>query len=431
MSILLIHGGRVISPANGLDGELDILAEDGLVRSIAPRGTLGSPPHGAEAIDASGQIVCPGFIDLHVHFREPGGEESETIETGLAAAVAGGFTSVCPMPNTRPVNDNAALTRMMIDRARQSGLARLFPIAAASIGSEGEELTDFAALKAAGAAGFSDDGRPVKTANLMREALKRARGLGMPVIDHCEEPGLSAGGVVNLGPVAAKLGVAGIPGAAEDVCIARDLVLAAETGARLHIAHLSTADGVEMVRTAKARGVSVTCEVTPHHFTLTEDAVEANGTSAKMNPPLRSDSDRQAILDGLADGSIDAIATDHAPHSPRLKAQPLAAAPFGVTGLETALGLAITQLVAPGRISLARLIELLSVNPARILGLPLGRLSLGSAADITVLNPDEEWTYHAAEGKSKSRNSPFEGWRLKGAVMATVVGGKAVYQRRG
>jgi dihydroorotase len=422
---VLIRGGRVISPADAIDSTLDIFVERGVIRRIAPE----IDERADEEFDARGQIVGPGFIDLHVHLREPGGEESETLETGLAAAAAGGFTAVCPMPNTRPVNDSPQATRAMIEKARQTGLGRLFPIAAASIASEGETLTDFTALKAAGAVAFSDDGRPLKTSGLMLHALERAHALGMVIIDHCEDLSVSVGGAVNAGPLALRLGLKGVPNASEDVCLSRDLVLAAETGARLHVAHLSTATAVEMVRLAKTRGVLVSCEVTPHHFTLTDEAVAQWGTSAKMNPPLRSAPDREAVLAGLADGAIDAIATDHAPHAPRLKAQPLATAPFGVTGLETALGLAITQLVEPGRITLNRLIDLMSAQPARILNLPHGRLRVGGDADLTVFDAGKEWTYRASEGKSKSFNSPFDGWTLRGAVTATMVGGKIVYRR--
>ncbi len=424
---LWIRGGRVISPADGLDRELDVLVEDGLIVALAP----GIAVEAAETLDARGLVVSPGFVDLHVHLREPGGEESETIATGLAAAVAGGFTAVCPMPNTRPVNDSPEATQAMIEKARQAGLARIFPIAAASIRSEGEELTDFAALQTAGAVAFSDDGRPVKTPGLMRQALERARALGMVIIDHCEDLTVSAGGAINAGAIAVKLGLKGVPNASEDVCVARDLALVAETGARLHIAHISTAGAVEMARAAKARGAPVSCEVTPHHFTLTDEDVERYGASAKMNPPLRTARDRDAVLAGLVDGVIDAIATDHAPHSPRLKSQPLATAPFGVTGLETALGLAITRLVEPGLIDLICLINLMSVRPAQILRLPLGRLRPGELADLTVFDPKREWTYRAAEGKSKSRNSPFDGWKLRGAVIATIVGGKIVYRAAG
>jgi dihydroorotase len=426
MSSLLIQGGRLVSPLDNLDGGFDLLVDDGLVREIAPR--LAS--RADDVIDARGQVVAPGFIDLHVHLREPGGEISETLETGLAAAIAGGFTAVCPMPNTSPVNDRPGLTRNLIERANQIGLARVFPIAAVSKRSEGETLTDFRALVSAGAVGFSDDGRPVKTAGLMRSAMEAARALGVPVIDHCEDPSLSAGGVVNEGAVAAKLGIKGSPAMSEDVCLARDLVVAEATGAHLHVAHLSTATAVEMVRAARRRGVQVTCEVTPHHFVLTEEAVLEHGTNAKMNPPLRTACDVEAICQGLADGTIDAIATDHAPHAAELKAKPITHAPFGVIGLETALALALTFLVHTHRIALGRLISLLSANPAGIINRPLGRVGVGSAADLTVFDPELEWTYNAAEGRSKSLNSPFNGWKFKGRVTATIVAGRVVYRHQ-
>ncbi len=425
MSTFLIRGGRVISPEDGMDDELDIWVDSGIIRRIDREISAAAD----EILDAHKQVVSPGFIDLHVHFREPGGEDSETLESGLEAAVAGGFTAVCPMPNTRPVNDTPELTRFMVEQARRIGLAHVFPIAAATLQSEGAQLTDFATLAAAGAVAFSDDGHPLKTASLMRQALDRAGALGLPIIDHCEDPALSAGGAVNQGPTAEKLGLPGIPSESEESCVERDLALAAETGAPLHLAHLSTAGSIQMVREAKRNGIRVTCEVTPHHFTLTEKAVEQYGANAKMNPPLRSAKDREALLEGIMDGTVDVIATDHAPHAPKLKAQSLAAAPFGVIGLETALSLAITQLVDPGRISLVRLIELLSSRPARIIHQPLGRLRVGEPADITIFDPHYEWTYRAADGKSKSRNSPFDGWKLKGVVTVTLVGGKIVYRR--
>jgi len=426
MSSLLIKGGRVLSPEDGLDGELDVLVEDGVIREIGPN--LASAAD--ETFDARGQVVAPGFVDIHVHLREPGGEISETLETGLQAAVAGGFTAVCPMPNTKPVIDRPELVRTTIQKAQKIGLARVFPVATVSMESLGESLTDLATLKAAGAVAFSDDGRPVKTAGLMRRAMEKARGVGVPIIDHCEDPSLHPGGVVNEGPVAERLKLRGIPNSSEDVCLARDLILAEATGAHLHVAHLSTARAVEMVRAGKRRGVRVTCEVAPHHFTLTDEAVIQYGTNAKMNPPLRSAQDLEAVRAGIADGTVDALATDHAPHAPELKAKPLGGdSPFGVIGLETALGLALTQLVHTGRISLAHLVALMSTNPARIINQPLGRLQIGGAADLTVFDPNLEWTYRAAEGRSKSRNSPFDGWNLKGAATATIVGGKIVYRR--
>jgi dihydroorotase len=425
MTSLLIQGGHVLSPEDGLDGELDILVEDGVIRQIAPR--LSGPAD--ETLDARRQVVAPGFIDIHVHLREPGGEISETIESGLRAAVAGGFTAVCPMPNTKPIIDRPELVRATIEKAQKLGLARVFPIAAVSMESQGESLVDMAGLVATGAVAFSDDGRPVKTAGLMRRAMEKSKSLSVPIIDHCEEPSLTGLGVINEGPVAERLKLRGVPNSSEDVCVSRDLILAESTGAHLHVAHLSTARAVEMVRVGKRRGIRVTCEVTPHHFTLTDEAVAQYGTNAKMNPPLRSAKDRDAVLAGIAEGAVDCLATDHAPHAPELKAKPIAEAPNGVIGLETALPLALMQLVDTGKISLAHLIVLMSTNPARIINQPLGRLKVGGPADITIFDLSLEWTYRAAEGRSKSRNSPFDGWKLKGAATASIVAGRIVYQR--
>jgi dihydroorotase len=427
MGTLLIRDGRVVSPRDGIDGNLDVLIEDGVIWQVAPDIQLQAD----QTIDARRCVISPGLIDLHVHLREPGGEESETLETGLRAAVAGGFTAVCVMPNTFPVIDQARAVDTIIEKASRLGLARVFPIAAASFGSDGETLTDFAELVDAGAVAFSDDGKPLKTAALLETALEKAKSLGTPIIDHCEDLSLSSTGVLHRGQVAARLGFKGIPAAAEDVCVARDLVLASSTGGHLHVAHLSTAGAMQMIRTAKNNQIRVTCEVTPHHFTLTDSAVAEHGSNAKMNPPLRGASDRSALLVGLADGTVDAIATDHAPHSPALKQKPLDSAPFGVIGLETALGLGITELVETGRISLPRLIELMSSNPARIINRPLGSLSIGHAADMTVFDPEQTWVYRAKEGRSKSRNSPFDGWKLQGQVVATIVGGKVVYNSSG
>jgi dihydroorotase len=429
MASLLIRGGRVVSPEDGLDDKLDVLIEDGVIRGIG----RDLAPAADETVDARGQVVSPGFIDLHAHLREPGDPKSETLETGLRAAVAGGFTAVCAMPNTKPVNDSAQATQRLIERAKQAGLARVFPIAAVSRGSEGETLTDFASLAEAGAVAFSDDGRPVKTAELMRRALVAAKPLGFPIIEHCEDLSLSAGGVINEGAVAEQLGVRGIPNSSEEVCLARDLLLAAETGARLHVAHLSTRGALELVRAGKRRGIRVTCEVTPHHFTLTDESVVEYGAQAKMNPPLRGAEDVSALIAGIAGGTVDAIATDHAPHAPPLKSKPLAQAPFGIIGLETALGLALTHLVHSERISLAQLIVLLSANPSRIINRiadpALGELRVGGVADLTIFDPQFEWTYRVAESRSKSRNSPFDGWKLKGAVTATIVAGRIAFRR--
>jgi dihydroorotase len=425
MESLLIQGGRVLSPEDKLDGRLDVLIEGGLIQHIAPRIARAAD----EVLDARGQIVAPGFVDIHCHLRVPGGEDSETLETGLAAAVAGGFTSVCAMPNTRPVTDRPEQVRALIENARRLQLARVFPIAAVSIASEGEALTDFEALVEAGAVAFSDDGRPVKTAELLRQALARAGALGVPVSDHCETPRLSAGGCMHEGETARSLGARGIPNRSEEECVERDLRAAEETGGHVHFAHLSTAGAMERVRGAKRRGLRVTCEVTPHHFTLTDRAVAEYGTAAKMNPPLAGAEDLRAVLAGIADGTVDALATDHAPHAPELKARPLAEAPFGIIGFETALGLAVTRLVSTGLISLAHLVVLMSSNPARIIHQPLGSLQAGATADVTVFDPGRQWTYRTAEGRSKSRNSPFDSWKLRGAVTATIVEGSIVYRR--
>lgn len=426
MSSLLIKGGRVLSPEDGLDAGLDVLAVDGKIQEIAPHLEVAAD----QVLEVQGQVVAPGFIDIHVHLREPGGEISETLETGLRAAVAGGFTSVCPMPNTRPVNDSAKLTRQMVERAKNLGLARVFPIAAVTLGSEGKTLTDFRALAEAGAVGFSDDGKPVKTAALMKKALAKAKELRLPVIDHCEVPELSARGVINEGEVSKQFGLRGIPNSSEDRCVERDIEMAEATGGHLHVAHLSTAGAIRMVQEAKRRGIHCTCEVTPHHFTLTEEAVAEHGTNAKMNPPLRSRDDLKAVLAAIEEGAVDVIVTDHAPHASELKAKPMPEAPFGITGLETSFALGMKELVNSGRISLGQLVLLLSSSPARLINQPLGRITTGGAADLTVFDPDMEWTYLAKDGFSKSHNSPFDGWTFRGAVTATIVAGKVVYQRK-
>lgn len=425
MARLLIRNGRVISPEDDLDGQMDLLIVNGEIREIAPH--LSGPAY--ETMDASGQIVAPGFVDIHVHLREPGGEISETLETGLRAAVAGGFTSVCPMPNTRPVNDNVGLTRQLVHRAEGLKLARVFPIAAVTVGSQGKQLTDFGALRAAGAVGFSDDGKPVRTRTLMKKALQKAKVLGAPIIDHCEVPELSAGGVMNEGVQSKSLGLQGIPNGAEDDCIARDIDIVEATGGHLHVAHLSTAGGIQMVRAAKSRGLQVTCEVTPHHFTLTDQAITRYGTNAKMNPPLRKAADVEALLAAMQEGVVDAIATDHAPHAAQLKLRSMMEAPFGITGLETALALGLKQLVHSGRIPLSRFIALMSSRPARIINKPLGRIRVGGAADLTLFDPELDWTYTAAAGCSRSHNSPFDGWEFRGAVTATIVRGRTVFRR--
>ncbi len=424
----LIKDGHLIDPAAPENTGMSVLIEDSRVAGWLRPGEAG--PEDCEVFDASGLLVAPGFIDMHVHLREPGQEHKETIASGCAAAVAGGWTSVCPMPNTNPVNDNAAITRYMIEQAAKAGLANVFPIGAITKSSDGSELSEMGEMKAAGAVAVSDDGRPVPNAGIMRRAMQYARDFDLPVIDHCEDKSLSAGGVMHEGRTSLLLGLKGMPALAEDIDVVRDILLARETGARIHIAHVSTKGAVEAVRLAKREGVNLTCEVTPHHFTLTEEAVEGYDTNTKMAPPLRSREHVDAVIEGLKDGTIDAIATDHAPHHADEKALEYDRAPFGITGLETALGLALTELVHKGVIDLARMVELCSVNPARILNLSgRGTLAVGSVADITVIDPTLEWTYRNSESRSKSKNSPFDGRTFQGAAVATIVGGKLVHRR--
>ncbi|MBK9527419.1 MAG: dihydroorotase [Acidobacteria bacterium] len=425
---LLIANGHLIDPAVQENTGMSVLIENGKVTAwLRP----GEPaPEDCEVFDASGLLVAPGFIDMHVHLREPGQEHKETIASGCAAAVAGGWTSVCPMPNTNPVNDNAAITRYMIEQAERAGLANVFPIGAITKSSDGSELAEMGEMKAAGAVAVSDDGRPVPNAGIMRRAMQYARDFDLPVIDHCEDKSLSSGGVMHEGRVSLLLGLKGIPALAEDIDAVRDIILAEATDSHVHIAHVSTKGAVEAVRRAKAEGIKVTCEVTPHHFTLTDKAVEGYDTNTKMAPPLRSEEHLAAIIEGIKDGTIDAIATDHAPHHADEKALEYDRAPMGITGLETAIGLAFNELVHKGIIGLARLVEMCTTNPARIFKLAgRGTLAPGSIADITIIDPDLEWTYTNAESRSKSRNSPFGGWQFRGAAVATIVGGRIVYKR--
>jgi dihydroorotase len=425
---LLITNGHLIDPAEGQNSGRNLLIEDDKV--ITWLGANESGPDDAKVFDASGLIVAPGFIDMHVHLREPGQEHKETISTGCAAAVAGGFTSVCPMPNTSPVNDNAAITRYMIEQAERADLANVFPIGAITKSSDGIELAEMGEMKAAGAVAVSDDGRPVPNAGVMRRAMQYAKDFDLPVIDHCEDKTLSAGGVMHEGRVSLLLGLKGIPALAEEADVIRDILLAKETGARLHIAHVSTRGAVEAVRHAKHEGINVTCEVAPHHFSLSDRAVEGYDTNTKMAPPLRSEEHVQAIIEGIRDGTIDAIASDHAPHHSDEKALEYDRAPFGITGLETSVGLAISELVHRGVIDLVRLVELCSTNPARILKLTdRGTLKPGSVADVTILDPELEWTYSNAESRSKSRNSPFDGRTFRGAAVVTIVAGRIIYRR--
>jgi dihydroorotase len=367
---------------------------------------------------------------MHVHLREPGQEHKETISSGCAAAVAGGFTSVCPMPNTSPINDNAAITRYMIEQGERAALANVFPIGAITKSSDGSELAEMGEMKAAGAVAVSDDGRPVPHAGIMRRAMQYAKDFDLPVIDHCEDKSVSAGGVMHEGRISLLLGLKGMPALAEEIDVVRDLLIAKETGAHIHIAHVSTKGAIEAVRRAKNEGINVTCEVAPHHFTLTDRSVEGYDTNTKMAPPLRSEQHVEAVIEAIKDGTIDAIASDHAPHHADEKALEYDKAPFGIIGLETSIGLAMTELVYKGIISLERLVELYSANPTKILRLgDRGTLKAGSVADITILDPDRQWTYINSESRSKSRNSPFDGREFRGAAIATIVGGRFVFKR--
>lgn len=424
---LLIANGHLIDPAARENTGMNVLIENGKV-SAWLKGSDGTP-EGCEIFNATGLLVAPGFIDLHVHVREPGQEHKETIASGCAAAVAGGWTSVCPMPNTNPVNDNAAITRYMIEQAEHAGLANVFPIGAITKSSDGSELAEMGEMKAAGAVAVSDDGRPVPNAGIMRRAMQYAKDFDLPVIDHCEDKSLSSGGVMHEGPTSLLLGLKGMPALAEDIDVVRDIILAKETGAHIHIAHVSTKGAIDAIRHAKSEGVNVTCEVTPHHFTLTDRVVEGYDTNTKMSPPLRSQEHLEAIIEGIKDGTIDAIATDHAPHHHDEKALEFDRAPFGITGLETAIGLAFNELVNKGIINLERLVELCATNPARIFNIKdRGTLKPGSIADITIIDPQLNWTYRNADSRSKSSNSPFDGWEFTGRAVATIVGGRIVFQ---
>ena len=423
--MLLIKNGRVLDPASKTDAVRDILLDGETVADIGAPGKI-ARANGAEIFDATGLVVAPGFIDMHVHLREPGQENSETIETGTKAAARGGFTAVCCMPNTRPINDNASITRFIVDRARVHGHVRVWPIGAASVGSKGEDISEIAAMRDAGIVAVSDDGKPIATAKLARQIMDYCRSLDLPVIEHAEDVSLAAGAVMREGVASTRLGLSGMPAAAESVCVARDVQIAELTGARLHIAHLSAKASLEQVRFAKKQRLRVTCEVTPHHFTLIYEDVTYD-SRFKMNPPLAAREDREALLAGLADGTVDAIATDHAPHEPAIKDVEFDKAPFGILGFETAIGLALEQLVHTNRIPLMRMVELFTSGPARVLG-KQRKLAPGEPADITIYSLDRPWTYHVKESPSKSRNSPFDGRTFKGGPVATIVAGKVVHR---
>jgi len=420
---LLIQGGHVIDPGR-VNGVADVLIENGTISAVGPALTA---PAGATVIQAKGQLVLPGFVDLHVHFREPGFEYKETIQSGTAAAVAGGFTTVCAMPNTNPVNDNQAVTEFMLERAKAAGNAHLYPIGAITKKSEGKELAEIGDLRRAGCVAISDDGKPVMNSLVMRRAMEYARAFDVPVVDHCEDLHLSEGGCMNEGLVSTELGLPGIPSAAEDVMVARNVSLAELTGARLHLAHISTAGSVRMVREAKARGLKVTAEACPHHFTLTEELTRGYNTHAKMNPPLRTLQDVQAIKEGLRDGTIDVIATDHAPHATQEKQLEFTEAPFGIVGLETALSLTLA-LVDEGVLTLESAVEKLSTAPAKAFSLNAGTLAVGAPADVAIVDPNRQWQVDPSRFRSKSRNTPFAGWKVKGQVTTTIVSGRVVFE---
>jgi dihydroorotase len=425
MSALLIKGGRVIDPANNFDAQADVLIRDGKVEAVG----TGLSASGAKVIDAGGAVVAPGFIDMHVHLREPGIEHAETIETGARAAAAGGFTSVCCMPNTIPVNDSATVTSYIVQRAREVAPVNVFPIGAITKGSLGEELAAIGSMREAGIVAISDDGRPVMNARVMRRAMELAKALDIPVIDHCEDLNLSAGGDMHESVESVRLGLRGIPAASEDVMVARDLLLAELTGARYHVAHLSTERSVKMVAFARAKGISVSCEVTPHHFAITDHEVSTYDSNYKMKPPLRCHGDVDAVIEGIVNGTVDAIATDHAPHAGSEKMQEFERCPFGITGLETAIGLSLSELVHTGRITVAHMVRLFTAGPAGVLRLNRGTLSKGAIADVTIFDLDHDWTFDVHKSCSKSNNSPFHGRRFRGGPRTTIVRGEIVWMR--
>jgi dihydroorotase len=422
---LLLRGGRIMDPSRGVDAVGDLLIIDGV---IARSGKPGEAPDDVEVLDCSGAVVSPGFVDVHCHLREPGREDVETVATGARAAAAGGFTAVCAMPNTEPVTDNQAAVGFILRQAMRAGAARVYPIGAISVGQRGEKLAEFGEMVGAGAVAVSDDGRPVESAHLMRTALEYARAFRIPVIDHCEEPTLAKGGSMNEGHVSARLGLKGIPSEAEEIMVIRDILLARRTGGHVHLAHMSTRGSVELIRWGKDRGINVTAEVCPHHISLTEDEVEGYNTNAKMNPPLRTADDVAALQEAVRDGTIDLIATDHAPHHYDEKEREFADAPNGIVGLETALAVVATTLVSTGLIDIATLIDRMACAPARIFNLPGGTLKDGSVADITVFDPELRWKVDPAKFLSKGRNSPYSGRELQGRARFTIVDGVVVHR---
>ena len=425
---ILIRGGRVIDPSRNSDGIADVYLQDGKVVSVG-RNIVGED--GAQIIDATGRVVAPGLIDLHVHLREPGQEDRETVATGAMAAAAGGFTAVCAMPNTDPVLDNQGAIGFVISQAQKAGKARVYPIGTVSLGQNGETLSEFGELVGAGAVAVSDDGRPVMTSHMMRTALEYARTFGIPVADHCEDMSLAHGGSMHEGIVSTRLGLKGIPSAAEEIMVARDIILAELTGGHVHLCHMSTRGSVELIRRAKEKGLKVTAEATPHHFTLTHEACEGYDTNAKMNPPLREAEDREAIRQGLKDGTIDVIATDHAPHHYDAKEREFDEAPNGIVGLETAFGLTMSELVLSGLLTLPELVYRMSTLPARLFRLPGGTLAVGAPADVVILDPAVQWVVEPGAFFSKSRNTPFAGRTLTGRADLTIVRGRVVWDRLG
>ena len=425
---ILIKGGRVIDPSRGSDGIADVYLAEGRVASVG-HGIVGED--GCQVLDATGKVVAPGLIDLHVHLREPGFEDLETVATGAMAAAAGGFTAVCAMPNTDPPQDNQGTIGFVISQAQKAGKARVYPVGTISLGQKGEKLSEFGELMSAGAVAVSDDGKPIMNSHLMRTALEYAKTFGIPIADHCEEITLAHAGAMHEGIVATRLGLKGIPAAAEEIHVARDIILSELTGGQIHLCHMSTRGSVDLIRRAKDKGLNVSAEVTPHHFTLTHHACEGYNTNAKMNPPLREEADVEALQQALKDGTIDVIATDHAPHHYDAKEREFDEAPNGILGLETAFGLAVSQLVRPGLLSLSDLLYRMSTRPAQLFKLPGGSLAPNAPADVVILDPDVEWTVDPKAFFSKSRNTPFGGRKVKGRAEVTIVRGRVVHDRTG